>query len=106
MVLQLRAGLILIALVAACTLSASPAQAQQKLSGESVLTKGPHPERAYFSPLPFEHLDPSNGHVVLSFTHLERASVAHHRFVPRMPFVRSDFFAVRHSMRGAVDDRR
>lgn len=50
---------------------AAPAAWSQSIPGEAVVSKGLRADRSYFSPLPFEHFDPSNGNVVLTFTDLE-----------------------------------
>jgi YD repeat-containing protein len=41
------------------------------VSKDAVMRKGFHSDRGYFSPLPFEHFDPVNGNLVLSFVDLE-----------------------------------
>src|SRR5688572_18359407 len=56
--------------VAVLSFAITPARAQT-IPGEAVVSKGLRADRSYFSPLPFEHFDPSNGNVVLTFTDLE-----------------------------------
>jgi hypothetical protein len=69
---RLRSGLHVVVLVLLGLVALTRgAVAQTNVLAESSQSTGLHAERSYFSPLSFEHFDPSNGNVVLSFVDLE-----------------------------------